>query len=105
MPYAGPVRITAADGSQTVEPALTYAQRRNLSSHSSRRVLSASDKRRILERDSYTCQNPECGTEVGPFHVDHIRPYAKGGWQDDSNLQTLCVPCNVAKGATWERSR
>lgn len=102
MPWASPVKITAADGSVRVEPPLTYAQRRNLTKHSSRQVLSREMKDEILLRDCFTCQS--CGTTQGPFHIDHIRPFSKGGWQDPRNLQTLCVPCNSAKGASWERT-
>lgn len=29
--------------------------------------------------------------------VDHIRPLAKGGADDESNLQTLCSECHQAK--------
>jgi hypothetical protein len=103
IPAAGPVKVTKADGTVEVKPALTYAQRRDRTAHSSRQKLRPADKQRILERDNHTCRN--CGTTKGPFHVDHIRPYSKGGWHVDSNLQTLCAPCNARKGATWERSR
>ena len=33
---------------------------------------------------------------------DHIHPQAKGGVDDIENLQTMCAPCNVAKGANVE---
>lgn len=32
------------------------------------------------------------------YHVDHIRELADGGSNDPSNLQLLCVPCNLKKG-------
>lgn len=102
MPWASPVKITRKDGSVEIRPSLTYAERRDRTRHSSRRVLTRKMKQRVLERDGYTCQG--CGTMRGPFHVDHIRPYSKGGWQNDQNLQTLCVPCNSRKGATWDRT-
>ena len=102
MPWGGPVKVTQANGDVHYEPALTFRKRRDLTRHSSRKVLSRSMKNEILMRDGYTCQN--CSTTTGPFHIDHIRPYSKGGWQDPSNLQTLCVPCNTSKGVTWERS-
>ncbi len=52
---------------------------------------------RILKRDNYRCKI--CGR--GSFnnvditlHIHHIRPWAKGGVTDDSNLITLCHTCH-----------
>lgn len=101
MPRAGPVKITKADGTVTYRPALTYAQRRDRASQSNRRNVSKKLKARIAERDHHTCQ--ECGSTEGPFEVDHIRPYSKGGWNDPTNLRLLCSDCNQRKGAAWDR--
>lgn len=35
----------------------------------------------------------------GKYHVDHIMPIALGGSNWPSNLQLLCPPCNMSKGA------
>lgn len=43
-----------------------------------------------------------CGTSAGPWHVDHIVPVARGGGHDRGNLQVLCAPCNLRKGARLE---
>ena len=56
----------------------------------------------VLVRDSCTCcicgRNPK--THPGlVLHVDHIRPYAKGGKTVKENLQTTCEACNLGKGA------
>lgn len=99
MPAAGPVKITDQDGNVRYERALTYAQRRDRSSTGRFRVTHKM-KQRIYERDK-VCQ--QCGTDKGPFQVDHIRPYSKGGWNEESNLQLLCAPCNARKGATWSK--
>jgi hypothetical protein len=63
----------------------------------------------VLVRDSCTCcicgRNPK--THPGlVLHVDHIRPFAKGGKTAKENLQTTCEACNLGKGAKeFEQSR
>lgn len=59
--------------------------------------------KRILERDQYTCQNVQCGHVGIDLHVDHKVPIARGGTDEDSNLQALCIGCNQAKGLAESR--
>ena len=54
-------------------------------------------RQRILQRDGYTCQT--CGGEANS--VDHIVPRSMNGGDDDWNLQSLCTPCNSAKGGRF----
>ena len=42
-----------------------------------------------------------CEAELGRYHVDHIRPLAKGGLNQDGNVQLLCPSCNVKKGMQY----
>ncbi len=54
----------------------------------------------VLARDGFCCR--ACGRSKLKgddiiLHVDHIRPIAKGGTSDVSNLQTLCADCNLGK--------
>lgn len=58
--------------------------------------LPTAKRRRIMERDAYRCRH--CGDHRN-LSIDHIIPRAAGGSNDDSNLQTLCIPCNMEKGA------
>jgi len=51
---------------------------------------------KIFARDEYKCVR--CGSPE-ELQVDHIHPVSKGGTNDPSNLQTLCRPCNIRKGA------
>lgn len=56
----------------------------------------------LLERDGPQCQI--CGEHLNPhaepFHVDHVKPVAKGGTSDPSNLQLAHPDCNVQKGTS-----
>jgi 5-methylcytosine-specific restriction protein A len=52
----------------------------------------------ILLRDRYTCQ--QCGHIGMDLEVDHIINVARGGTDDDENLQALCIPCHKSKTAS-----
>lgn len=55
-------------------------------------------RKRILARDKHLCQ--AClkrGEVTAGNHVDHIAPKAKGGTDDEDNLQVLCEPCHTTK--------
>jgi len=49
----------------------------------------------IFSRDGFKCKS--CASP-NRLSVDHIIPVVKGGSDDPSNLQTLCLPCNLSKG-------
>ena len=53
----------------------------------------------VIERDGYICQL--CGGQVEPsdVHIDHIKPYSKGGQHVLGNLQVAHSLCNIRKGA------
>lgn len=55
---------------------------------------------RILERDQYLCVPCRArGIIASATSVDHIKPKAKGGTDDPSNLRSLCGDCRKAKDA------
>jgi hypothetical protein len=52
----------------------------------------------VLERDGFVCGL--CGQEVaGPFHLDHVKPFSRGGRHTVRNLQVTHHECNLLKGA------
>ncbi len=52
-------------------------------------------RRAILDRDGWRCV--ACGA-AGRLEIDHVITLDSGGAETDpANLQTLCVPCHVAK--------
>lgn len=64
------------------------------------RTISLSLRLKILSRDSFRCVY--CGkspaTDIGTMlHIDHIKPFSKGGKSELPNLQTLCFECNLGK--------
>ena len=55
---------------------------------------------RVLKRDNFSCV--QCGASPAKsqkviLHVDHIKPWSKGGQTEPTNLQTLCKKCNLGK--------
>ena len=51
----------------------------------------------VLYRDNFKCVFCGRTSQQIELQVDHIFPFAKGGSNDISNLQTLCVDCNQGK--------
>lgn len=55
---------------------------------------------KVLDRDNFKCVY--CGkspsTDFGvKLHIDHIKPFSRGGKNTFDNLQTLCYECNLGK--------
>lgn len=75
---------------------------RSLESYEKRRreadaiISDPSLRKRIMERDGGRCV--QCGRN-DDLSIDHIIPVLMWGESEDHNLQTLCRPCNSAKGA------
>lgn len=50
----------------------------------------------VYASDGYCCVKCQSSSRLS---IDHIIPLAKGGTDDRSNLQTMCLTCNIRKGA------
>lgn len=61
-----------------------------------RKKLSHSKRMAVFERDGFKCKL--CGRQKN-LTIDHVQPFSKGGGDDRENLQTLCLSCNISKGA------
>lgn len=64
------------------------------------RIPSTRLRFRILQRDNFTCVR--CGRSPTKdktivLHIDHRKPYSKGGETVFDNLETLCSKCNIGK--------
>lgn len=54
-------------------------------------------KIQVRARDGERCRY--CRTTEGPFHLDHVTPWSRGGEHTLENLVVSCASCNLAKGA------
>ncbi len=54
----------------------------------------------VLKRAKYRCELCGAHEDQIALHVDHIIPRAKGGSDDISNFQALCMTCNTNKRDT-----
>lgn len=93
---------------QTAAPRLSTLTARPGAVERKRGYAGVMDRKRIRERDCGLCQECRRQGRTTPGHpVDHIQPLWDGGSDDDSNKETLCVPCHDAKTAreAAERAR
>lgn len=51
----------------------------------------------VLKRAKYRCELCGAHEDQAALHIDHIVPRSKGGSDDISNFQSLCVTCNTNK--------
>ena len=72
---------------------------RGINPHSRRDEIPRWMRAAVLERDGLVCQL--CGGDVAPgdVHLDHIKPWSKGGLNSVNNLQVAHSTCNLRKGA------
>lgn len=72
------------------------------------RSISLSLRYKVLSRDRFRCvicgRSPAKDPNI-ELHVDHIKPWSKGGQNTEKNLRTLCFDCNLGKGAKIESSQ
>jgi hypothetical protein len=82
-----------------VEPSVVSSPRRTS------RDIPLGLRYKILSRDRFRCvidgKSPATHFAV-TLHVDHIKPWSKGGETVIENLRTLCSDCNLGKGASIE---
>lgn len=75
--------------------------KRSIQQRKTSRVIASGLRFEILKRDNYKCMLCGRSPAVNPkvkLHVDHIKPWSKGGETVRGNLQTLCEDCNLGKG-------
>ena len=68
--------------------------------HRTKREINKRLRYKVLMRDNKTCcicGRSQSSTPGLVLHVDHIKPWSKGGETVMENLQTLCQDCNLGK--------
>ena len=68
--------------------------------HKTKRDVNLITRFKVMKRNNFTC----CACGASPakdptveLHVDHIKPWSKGGETELNNLRTLCSKCNWGK--------
>lgn len=72
-----------------------------INKHRTKREVNDRLRFRIMRRDNFKCQYCGKSPAIDPkiiLHVDHIKPWSKGGETIFENLRTLCSNCNIGKG-------
>ena len=68
--------------------------------HSTKRDISLRMRFLVMKRDDFKCCMCGRSPATNPgleLHIDHIKPWSKGGETVFDNLQTLCSDCNLGK--------
>ena len=63
----------------------------------SKGYVSGSIRYEVLKRAKYRCELCGAHESQAALHIDHIIPRSKGGSDDLSNFQALCMSCNTSK--------
>lgn len=73
--------------------------------HRTKRSINLRIRFLVMQRDDFKCRI--CGRSPATtpglvLHIDHIKPWAKGGETIMENLQTLCQDCNLGKSDIYD---
>ena len=65
------------------------------------RAINEKTRLKIFKRDNYSCvicgRSPASQRGVA-LHIDHIKPFSRGGDNSLNNLRALCERCNLGRG-------
>jgi 5-methylcytosine-specific restriction endonuclease McrA len=79
------------------DPILLDDIRKTIKMSSQRIIIPPEVRKYVFQRNNYQCQSCGKNQKQVKLTIDHIIPLAKGGTNDLSNLQTLCLECNQRK--------
>ncbi|MDD2757879.1 MAG: HNH endonuclease signature motif containing protein [Patescibacteria group bacterium] len=72
--------------------------RKTVKSSSLRKGIAPKLRFQVFHRDGYRCVLCGKTAQDDLLVIDHIKPVAGGGTNDEKNLRTLCRECNSGKG-------
>ena len=83
---------------QSFTQMITQLKKRYFDNINKRRVFSQKERIELWKsKANNTCQKCLKNVKVNEFEIDHIKPLAIGGTNDESNLQILCQGCHKNK--------
>ncbi len=98
--YVNDERASEPIEEKTVTEKVASEPKENFTTHKTKRNISWRLRFIVMKRDDFKCR--ACGRSPATdsrtiLHVDHVKPYSKGGETLFENLQTLCQECNIGK--------
>lgn len=72
-------------------------QKNNIYQIKIRKTISGKYRHFILQKFHYRCSDCGASKDETTLHIDHIKPFSKGGSNELDNLQVLCKKCNLSK--------
>ena len=73
--------------------------------HNTKRDISLRLRFKVMQRDNFKCCLCGASPAKDPsveLHIDHIKPWSKGGETTIDNLRTLCSKCNLGKSDLYD---
>jgi hypothetical protein len=94
------VKLALADYKKNNKPRMrTYERNRRARKSLSIGKHSPAEIWQLYDKQGGGCAACSIAVSFKSKHVDHIQPLCAGGSNDITNLQILCAPCNLSKGA------
>lgn len=100
------------EGESYIETSASKKESKTINTHKSyhktSRDINLRLRFKVMQRDNFKCcicgKSPATSPHV-TLHIDHIKPWSKGGETTIDNLQTLCSECNLGKSDLYNEDQ